>query len=89
MMTTKQIDELNKDEIELALRELNESIDVFGNAIKQLETQASNGDVTEKVYNFAMDYYASMIDEMRKDVLKLTKRLEEMKKDEAGSQPEA
>lgn len=88
-MTTKQIDELNKDEIELALRELNESIDVFGNAIKQLETQASNGDVTEKVYNFAMDYYASMIDEMRKDVLKLTKRLEEIKKDEAGSQPEA
>lgn len=88
-MTTKQIDELNKDEIELALRELNESIKVFGDAIKQLETQASNGEVAEKTYDFAMDYYASMIDEMRKDVLKLTKRLKEMEKGAAGSQPEA
>lgn len=88
-MTTKQINELNKDEIELALRELNESIKIFENAIKQLETQAANGEVAEKAYDFAMDYYASMIDEMRKDVLKLTKRLAEMEKGAAGSQPEA
>lgn len=89
IMTNRRIEELNKDELELALRELNGSIDIFVNAAKRVEEQIANGEITEKHYEFAMDYYASMIDEMRKDVLRLTKRLKEMEKDVAGSQPEA
>ncbi len=75
-MTSEQISKLTKKEVEQALAELYESVEICRGSAQQISEMVANGEISEERYLCAMDYYAPMLDEINREVLKLNKRLE-------------